>query len=351
MSDLDKIIVYVPEEMTERLKRDAKQFEVFKKDGYSINMNRLLNQIVLGHYDAFVSERRQLTETVFSELQGDVADSTQRRKVAARIARAISLPTPEDRRIKSPKRLSLKPTKDTESIVLEVRNNLKEDSDPQKLSRYFYSMLRSYSLRAPFERELIVFKKNAALLQEACKSREVVAFATTRNRNVIHHVVPYKLVSGHDDQLNYLLCYEKDNTERPAMTFRLGRINQPRVTGVAGSIPDDVVSHLELMESYGPQYAINEDDEKCVRLTTQGVEDYERSIYHGRPRHERQEALEDGSVLYHFKCSSAMLFNYFKRFGPGLVEVVEPTSLRNDIIKFHIDSLKAYGIDVSDIGR
>lgn len=107
------------------------------------------------------------------------------------------------------------------------------------------------------------------------------------------------------------------------------------------TLSDEVRAHLQSMIKYGPQFAINDDVESCVRLTDTGVNSFTR-IYSGRPTPNRIE--KDGvDCLYFFTCSQDQLFLYFRRFGPGEAEVISPNPLRQRMIEFHRGALAAYG--------
>lgn len=338
MSDLDKLSIYVPESMARSLDRDAKLFEILKRDGRHINRNRFLGLVLLGHHDTFVAERRRLAEIVGSELANTIGDDALRNEIAKNVARKISAPTPPNRRLRGCTRLSFKPTQATEGIVREAFAELGPDDTA---SRYFYGLLESYCSKASYERELIVHKERADLLRRACRSRETVSFVLALNRLETHRVVPYKLVEGQDGLLNYLLCYEEDNPERRALAHRLSRIERPRLTGDKGTIPSDVEHNLTMMERLGPQFAINDNIETCVRMTEKGLDTYQR-IYLGRPEFAKVEVTE-GGFLCRFNCSLDQLFLYFKRFGADEAEVVSPQSLRERLIAFHIGALEMYG--------
>ena len=337
---LEKINIYVPKALARDLDRDARLFEVFKRDGVTVNRNRFLSMVIRGHYDEFAAERLRLAEAVDSELRGIVADTKSRYAAADHIMRALADPVPPSCRVKGPKRLSFKPTRDTEVLVREILDGLKDEPDQRKVSRFFLGLLASYRAKASYERELIVFAENAGLLRAACEAREVVSFVTTQDRGTIHRVLPYRLVAGGDDLLNYLLCYEADNSFGPAMTFRLSKIVRPRRTGERDTIPEDARYHLRMMERLGPQFAINDDSVACVRLTKEGVDQFRR-IYRDRPEPFREEDREGGKLCF-FRCSQNQLFLYFRRFGFGMAEVVSPESLRDKIIDFHSGALRVY---------
>ena len=336
MSDLEKLSIYVPETMIATLDRDAMLFEIFKRDGRSINRNRFLSMVLLGFHDTYSKEVSNLIETVSRELESAEIDPFDREILSRNVAQAIASPIPPDQRGLNFRRLSLKPTRETEGLIQDILDTL----GGENRSRYFYSMLTSYCSKTSNERERIVFKDNVTLLQEACTSGRLVSFNTPWNKKVIHRVIPYKLVVGQDKLLNYLLCYEETNLERKALAYRLSRINCPRLLGERKTIPETVATHLSQMERLSPQYAINNDEPACVRLTEKGAQTFLR-IYNGRPPCKCIETM-GRDYLYHFNCSHDQLFLYFRRFGPGEAEVLSPTALRNRLIDFHKGALDMY---------
>lgn len=336
MSDLEKLSIYAPKAIAMALDRDAELFEIFKRDGRTINRNRFLSQVLLGYHDSYTEELSRLADTV-SEAVGDtVGNVNDRSDLVHRIVQAVSSSMPDSRRGADFKRLSLKPTNQTECLIREILDDLGNDNR----SQYFCSMLASYCDRPSSMRERIVFKENTALLENACRQKRMVSFSTTWDKSTVHRVVPYKLVAGQDERLNYLLCFEEENRGRQTLAYRLCRISRPRILSTSVTLPEYADRHLALMEQHGPQYAINDDERACVRLTPKGIITYQR-VYLGRPAYERVEHDEDRD-LYYFNCSSDQLFLYFRRFGPGEAEVIAPASLRDRVIAFHAGALKMY---------
>ena len=85
-------------------------------------------------------------------------------------------------------------------------------------------------------------------------------------------------------------------------------------------------------------YAINDDEETCVRLTEIGKKNYNR-IYFGRPNVERI----DGD-LYYFRCSRTQLEFYFRRFGKDAV-VLKPQQIKDDITEFFKEAYLTYNTE------
>ena len=61
---MDKINVYVPDNIGIMLENDAVMFEVYKRDGKTINKNRFLGMLVTGYYDDYVTEMRSAYEKI-----------------------------------------------------------------------------------------------------------------------------------------------------------------------------------------------------------------------------------------------------------------------------------------------
>lgn len=94
------------------------------------------------------------------------------------------------------------------------------------------------------------------------------------------------------------------------------------------------------MAQIGPQYAINDDEEICVRLTEEGMATYRR-IYFGKPKLTRMEKRDDGYYQY-YKCSKEQGFLYFRKFDPTVVQIIAPETLRTRMKMFYASGVKAY---------
>lgn len=200
----------------------------------------------------------------------------------------------------------------------------------------------SYCGKPLNEREQIIFRDNYELLDEACKSNRPVAFTTIWNKSVVHEVIPYRVVVGQGEMFNYLICAETDDRsgEQVAKSYRLNRITNLNRSNRMGTISDDVKRHLDMMLYYGPQFAINDDEEICVKLTDYGEKSYNR-IYYGRPMVDRIEH-KDGVHYYYYKCSADQVFLYFRRFTGNSAEIIKPEALRLRMRNFHAEAMKQY---------
>ena len=336
---MEKINIYVPDRIGSMLENDAIMFEVYKKDGRTINKNKFLSMLIIGFYYDYVTEEKKAYDSILATIDTDTISRSDKERIAINILDNIVRPTIPSRKGKNPSRLSLKPTKETETLI----NKIMIDMDKNDaISQYFCRMFMSYCEKPFSKREKIIFNENYELLQMACEMHKSITFKTIWNKNNIHEVIPYKIVTGAEEMFNYLLC-SKINTlsgKQEAMSFRLNRIDKINYARSVDSIDDKVKQHLNLMIKYGPQYMINDDDESCVRLSDSGVLNFSR-IYYGRPLVDRVEEKEDGHY-YFFKCSKDQLFLYFRRFGYKDAEILSPQSLRTKMIEFHSMAYKMY---------
>ncbi len=334
MSDFEKINVYLPDDIIRTLLFDAKLFDVTKKDAASVNMNRFLNLIIQGYYEAYSADCSRRTEAILREMDACGVRCPNREGFARRVLNSLA---PAEAPVRTERRaghLSLKPTGETEYILSEIAGG------EEPVSRYLCGLLTDYCRKPVFRREQIVFRRNYTLLQEACRGRREVVFSMKGDAKRLYRAVPREIVPGNDEMLNYVLCRETgEKTGKSwASSFRLGRIVHPRMTGNVCAIEPRVADYLDLMKKYGPQDAINDREEVCVRLSQRGLKQFAR-MYHRRPIEDRREALPDGALLY-FTCSKKQIFLYFKRFEFRDAEIVEPASMREDMRKFHIRAIR-----------
>lgn len=342
---MEKINIYVPENIGVMLENDAVMFEVYKKDGRTVNRNRFLGMLITGYYGDYITEIRNAYDTIVSSIETAKLSVREKEQIAESILKNYVLPIVPSRKGKNPTRLSLKPTKDTETLIQQIMIDLGEDD---YISQYFCKMLMSYCEKPFSKREQIIFKDKYEMLLMACSAKRSLTFKTIWNDKIIHEVIPYKIITGPEEMFNYLLCAETNpfSGEQEAKTYRLNRIDKINYGRSMESISGTVKHHLDMMMKYGPQYMINDDTESCVRLTDSGVRNFSR-IYYGRPVLGRVEEKEDGHY-YYFKGSKDQVFFYFRRFGYEDAEIVSPEPLRQRMIEFHSKAYAMYQKAVMD---
>lgn len=338
MSEQDKINIYVPREVGELLDSDNEMFEVFKPNGMTLNRNQFLTQLVTGYYDTYARELQDKNAVILDALSPFLTDRAACDQIASSILDQISLPRTSKRVGKNAKQLSLKPTQKTESLIRRIRREI-ESAD--YVSRYLVRMLVSYSEKPFSQRERIIFKDNYDMLVSCCKKSLPVSFVMAGKPEIVHEVIPYMVVTGPEEMYNYLLCQEEDGLthQLKAQAYRLNRIRGLNRSTKTAALQDGVKQRLEVMRKQGPQYAINDDTEVCVRLTSKGRGMYNK-IYFGRPAYMREENKPDGCYQY-YQCSHNQLELYFRRFGAE-AEIISPEPLRDRIAEFYRLASQAY---------
>ena len=338
MSNLEKINIYVPNNIAEILDQDAWLFEIYNPQKTRINRNRFLSLLLVGYYNTYITERHSALQRIKTEMESLQLSESDLAEISTNILNRVVLPEVPKRKGKKPAHLSLKPTSETEGIILSI---MKEISQFDFISQYLCKMFMSYVHKPLYEREQIVFNQNYDILKDACTSHRSISFTTTWNSKVVHEVYPYRMSIGKDEMFNYLLCQELNYQGIPeARTYRLSRFSHLNYSTKA-MVPDSVViRHLEKMQHYGAQFPINNDEIVCVKLNKYGILSYNR-VYHGRPKPIRIEDRNDGQ-LYYFDCSRAQIIQYFRKFEAGAVIVLSPEDLRDEIISFHKKALEDY---------
>ena len=336
MIHTEKINIYMPESIRDRLLRDMEMFEIFKPNSWDVNRNQFLTLLIKGYYDAYVQENNELRDKVIATLKSTALSAEAIQTAADAVIANVFDQQPGKRVGKNAKMLSLKPTRELESLLQCIEN---EGSD--YLSRYFCRMFTRYCEKPFHQRERIIFKATYDKLLECCKDRRPIIFSTTGQPDRINEVLPYAVAVGREEMFNYLLCQKSGDKGYQAKSFALRRIRNVIVSQSKDTIDPIVREHLDRMASLGPEYAIDDDERICVRLSKDGIRSYHR-IFFGRPLYDDKTLTPDGMLLY-FRCSPEQVFRYFRRFPPYTVEIVQPVSLRKKMYHFFLSGVKCYG--------
>jgi len=334
MNNLEKINIYVPDDVYYVLHHDAVEFEILKSNGKG-NLNRFLSLLIIGYQAQYTTEYTDNRDRIIEILNGiDGFSTTKIDELANRVMQNVLYPSITRRKGKKSKSVSLKPTTSTEGYILSAEQN----TDNGTLSQYFCRMFMAYAKKNQAERERIVFKEKLDYLNTSCRKGLSVRFALKNNPSYLHTVIPFRVSSGHEELHNYLLCQELDQGRLCAASYRLDRIVNYTSCAIEDSSINPVIKErLDRMVRYGPQYRINSDDITKVLLTTQGIRDFGR-VYYGRPEPIDIVKNADGSAVYCFQCSDDQLYLYFRRFDN--VAILEPERLKNRIRDFHQRALE-----------
>lgn len=311
MSDLDKINVSVPQAIGTTLLNDIMLFEIYKKDGSTPNRNRFFNLLLKNYHKIYSKEYQDSLANIQHELDVLTIDDDVKKSLSHSILQNVVLPFIPKMKAKNSVNFPLKPTNDTEGIIYEISAGLQYDT----LSQYLCRMFISYCNKSLPERERIIFDSVFTLLDNAIKDKLPVSFSTIWKKEKVFTVMPYKVVKTKEEMFNYLLCGKLNpNTNMiEASTFRINRIHGLSYSAKNIILDEKVINHLDAMEKYGAEFAINDDSESCIQLTKDGVKLFNR-IYYGRPSVQRKESSGDKTKFF-FNCSKQQLFTYFRRFG------------------------------------
>lgn len=352
MSAYDKLSIYVPSSIKNRLEADARLFEIFKANSRDVNLNLFLGNVLLGYYQQYDNEIQKEVQRISSILRGKVKTTTvardEKKETRSTVVEDIqslaqqivqsSNRFPETSTGKKTERLSLKPTNTTWPVIQDVLSANTDDS----ISNSFVSIFERFLRQPSYIREQIIHKNNYETLQRAIEKHQTIAFTHTKTRDEIHTVYPYLITTSPEELFNYLLCAEMcaDGTLE-ARSIRLCRIAYFHTTRTDIHLPSNIKGYLDNMAKYGPAFEINDDEECCVFLTEEGHRAYSM-IYYQRPLYSDITTAE-GGYIYHFKCSKEHVERYFRRFDAGQAVVLKPDSLRERVINHHKGILKKYG--------
>ena len=90
---LEKINIYVPENIGAMIESDATMFEVYKKDGRTINKNRFLGMLIIGYYNDYVTEAKAAYDAILSAIDTNKVSIRDKERIADSILKNVVLPT------------------------------------------------------------------------------------------------------------------------------------------------------------------------------------------------------------------------------------------------------------------
>ena len=326
----EKIKIYVPESINNILLKDMERFEFFKKDG-SLNKNEFYNTLIVNYYEAYQKDNSEIFDHIQKTLKNNTKwDEFKTNDISYQILSFVETKTNKLDGPKSEVALSMKPTKNSSTVINYIQNYLVKYTT---LSNYFRNLFASYSLLPQDRRERIIFKKNFEVLEEAIKTNRKVYFTTT-NKDAPHVASPYTIANSKEELFNYLLA---DYNNLP-FSFRVGRLRKLVILNEQSSFNKRNIPIFEKMIKFGPQFAYEVKEPEIeikVLLTERGKEMY-KSMYLHRPRYTKI----DGDH-YYFDCSRSQAYQYFSRFGRNAI-IESPKTLTTDIHKFYAIANKAY---------
>jgi hypothetical protein len=326
----EKIKIYIPESVNRILMKDMERFEFYKRDG-SLNRNEFYNNLIVNYYEQFEEDQ----SAIFSHVQDSIRQRNGMKEqdisdIAADILHYVDKRTYQLDGEKFDTAIAMKPTKKSADDIGYIQDCLLGNST---LSSYFRKMFASYALLPQDRREMIVFRQNFDLVNEAIEKDRKIYF-TTVNSDAAHIVSPYRIANSKEELFNYLLCTYNGSP----YSFRMSRIKQVKILNEARDLSEPFIEVFDAMAEHGPQYSY--EMKKLhqpikVKLGERGRKLY-RSMYLHRPQYFKVE----GDV-YWFDCPRSQAFQYFSRLG-GNALVLEPEDLREDIHRFFVRAERRY---------
>lgn len=329
----DKINIYIPQELKNKLLNDAALFEIFKKDGSTINTNKFLSMLLLGYYDSFQDENREIINSVSDVLNDFEISPKNIPEITDRLLKEAIMPF-ESGIGKKMAVISFKPTNKTCELI-----GIISESDP--FTEYFRRMFASYLQKPMWERHRIIYYENCVSLTKACDEKCPIRITLITGISNSFDVIPYRLVPGNEGMYNYLVCAKlTKNSKKVICSIRLDHIKSVNRSRSTEKLDPDSEELCRFTVEEAPQYAINKKEEIVVKLSEKGRRSYTR-IFFGRPKYTRIEKRDDG-YYYYFKCSSMQAYHYFRRYEKSTAEVIAPAHLRKRIANFHRQAYEAY---------
>ena len=288
----DKIKVYLSEEISDTLTRDAEFFEFYKNDR-SVNRNDFLNTLIVNYFEIYYENDNQL-HTQLTEMldgEGDKADRI------LNMIKSYQYPETGER---TDVTVSIKPTRRSAGTIDFIQNGCLHGSS---FSGYFRNMFVSYCLLPQDKREEIIFRDKFEIISRAIKEGKMVYFTTSKSQEK-HEVSPWAVSRSQEELFNYLICIYHDQP----FSFRMTRIRNIHILNKPAQFSAEQKQLLEKMKAV-PQFAFRRKEEICVSLTERGINTFNK-IYSYRPK-----PIRTLKNLYYFDCSAEQIYHYFFRFG------------------------------------
>ena len=326
---MEKIRISVKKSVYETLIKDAASFNITKSNG-EINKNEFINRLILFYYEEYTSSNKERLEAIsrsilsYTDLDKyDLADLSN--DILKRINNLSTIKENEEESVI----VSLKPTKESETIISYIIDNLINNTS---ISSFFSMMFESYCSKVKSQRERIIFKDNYDKLMKAIRKERAV-FVRMKNNIAPNFTGAIYTLEASEEMYNYCLFY----IDERIVTIRLSNIEDVKVLTDAISIPEEIIDYMDIQIDHGIQYTFNKNDleDVVVELTEYGKKLYEK-LYIFRPVYYKVEGNK-----YYFKGSHIQILSYFKRFGKDGI-IISPEELRNKIIGYYKTAFYSY---------
>ena len=355
---IDKLNIYLPESASDLIKKDCFNFRILKAND-TPNVNDYITRLLCGYHSAFQEELDQEINLIIDNITNELHFHNDRK--LKEIASNIVYTRFNDLKAKPHgNHISYKPVRKTESFFMDPNNDSIEDYDIEKIqsgqqdpdsyfpnnfsrSNYLRGLILQFLNLSMAEREKYLFLEQYEELVDRCSRKKAINIKL-KTEKVVRSIIPYKVEPGETGLYNYLVCAErtKENT-LIISSYHLCDITFDKVLTAPKNMPPltkEMIALLKKTLKNGPNHIYLGSQITRVQFTKDGC-DLFKKIYTDRPHPMKKEKQEDGSSIYTFDCPQVQLFRYFRRFGPD-AKILEPESLKEELIQFYKDSLKNY---------
>lgn len=321
----EKIKISVPEKIRELMRRDAKDFRIWKPSGEE-NLNAFINILIVNFYETFTADDEKLRESVTGALS--TIPERYAKEAFSYVMKAIAQRDKEEDLGKSVS-VAFKPTKLSESVTIYIENVLLKD---ESLSSFYRRLFMAYAKKPKNEREKIIHKQNFDLLTNAIKKGLQVCISLD-NGQVVNDASLYAIADSKDELFNYALLYANKKNH----TVRLAKIKTVSLLTTSAIVPESNQAMFARQIVAGAQYPIYSTDNEPIKvqLTPKGQQLFNK-IYLYRPT----PVSIDGDI-YTFDCSANQALYYFERFGSEAL-ILSPKRLGIFMRNYYHYALKKY---------
>lgn len=312
-----------------------------------LQYSRFLNQMLKGFWLKAESTIEEWRERIYQKYLSRLFDIEH----AEEIALMLTEKEIEERHASVLQRFSY-PKQNTEYIslryttdhtVCEILRRSKEDKLFSEVANYLSALVQEYAALPHERREMIFFNDIIKEIESGIEKKHEVEIVTS---NKTYLMRPYMITTNGLQSYSYVVGYahdrENDIPDR-LCAFRLQRIQsaEERSSHFSFTEAEKKECQEKLLKPSKIPYLAGDEEKVVVRLTAQGVRNYNSFILAGRPTHTNIEPLSDGGALLTFFCTSTQAYQYFIKFGKD-VEIKEPLKLRKRFADMHRTSAEYY---------
>ncbi len=311
-----KIKVNLPYDIYRCLLNDMDSFG-FKKTNGSINKNAFINVLFQNFFQEFSEYEKQIEKKVSTILQKEEKNITYN---------LISLINESNNNSDSIQFILSKANEDNFCIV--EKYYLKNRS----ISKYFRDMFIFYASRSQNKRELILFKDQANIINNAIQNHKKIIIINKKGRT--ENLDPYALTSTKEELYNYLVAILSKKI-RKVITYKLYKIEKIIILDEDAKFSNEEVCFLKKTIHYGAQFPVNEDVITKISFTTRGLNLLDE-IYLNKPT-----PIKIENNIYYYDCALNQIEFYFLKFGEH-IKILEPEFLQKRFCHRYASALKQY---------